>query len=127
MPTFGFPHGALPRATATLTIPAGQSASDALDTADMIPLGVITPGAWTEAALSFQVSADGSTWIPLYDQYGSEVSIPSSAIPTGAARAFSIALANVAAWRFIRLVSGTNATPVSPAASRSIVLLGVRA
>lgn len=111
--------------TATLTIASGASVSDAVDTGGYALLALETPAAWTAAALTFQHSRDGSTsWTDLYDDQGTEVSIPSAALSTTASRTIvdNTILNRLAPLRYLRVRSGTAAIPVAQAAQRQFVL-----
>lgn len=104
--------------TASVTIPSGQSLSAAIDLAGHILSRIEFPGAWTAAALTFQVSSDGVTWRDLYDEAG-EVSFSSA----GANHA--IQLGGSYGWwtiRYLKIRSGTSAVPVAQAADRIINL-----
>lgn len=89
--------------------------------------GIITrieiPAAWTAAALTFQVSSDGVTFMDLYDDSGTEVIIASASIPTGAVRAIRLTLADWTNLLWLKLRSGTTGTPVNQGAERTIVVV----
>lgn len=110
------------RFVVTTTIPSGGSLSLPLDCGELVPTLLLVPSPWTTAAVTFQVSTDGTTWTDLRDGAGNEVAVAAGA--GGAAFALSRDLFQGA--RYLRLRSGTAATPVAQAASRTltVVLIG---
>ncbi|CAN2532520.1 hypothetical+protein [Methylocapsa aurea] len=109
-----------PPATALATILNGAALSGAVDLKEMRLSAIIMPAAWTAAALTFAVSADGATYYPLYDATGG-----AEASWTVAAGLY-IANSNFALWkdiRFIKLRSGTAASPVNQGADRVITIV----
>jgi hypothetical protein len=107
----------------TGTIASGTALSAAISTGAHTLCGIIMPGAWTAAPLTFQVSPDGgTTWLELYDDTGNAVTIPA------AANQFILlqSLPNYL-WRGVNQVkvrSGTAAAPVNQVASAVITLRG---
>lgn len=108
--------------TTTVTIANGAALSDASDGKGKTLAGVQTPSAWTAAALSFEVSADGTTYVPLYDA-GGEVYVPSALIATGAARGFALDPTLFMGWRYVKARSGLNGATVNQGAQRVITLI----
>lgn len=109
------------RENLTATIANGASVSDALDLANTSLLGIIMPAAWTTAALTVEVSADNSTWTGLaYDQDGSQCNSIASPV---AGSAYALNALGLLPYRYIRLRSGTTATPVNQGAARSITVI----
>jgi hypothetical protein len=108
-----------------VTIANGASVSDGLDMTPYLFVALMLPGAWTAAALTFDHSIDGATWQPLYDDAGNEITIASAAVVAG--RTVAIASAGPSnafrPLRWIRLVSGTHATPVNQGAARDITVV----
>ena len=103
----------------TATIVSGASLSDSV----AIPythtlIGIVMPAAWDTAALTFQGSFDGSTFGDLYDDTGTEVTVP-----TAAGRVVYISDANLRAVIALKLRSGTAGTPVNQTAERLITVL----
>ena len=110
--------------TATAAIANNGSLSGAVDAGDGRTLiGLETPGAWTAAAISFDVSADGTTYVPLYDTTGAEVNIPSASIATNAARGFALDPVSFVGWRYVKVRSGLNGATVNQGGARSVVLV----
>jgi len=104
--------------TTTATIANGASLSNAvnLGTSDLI--SIIMPAAWTAAALTYQFSVDGTNF---YDAYSGTAEL--TATSTGASRMISINAATYDAARYIKIRSGTSATPVNQAADRTLTLI----
>lgn len=104
----------------TVTIAANTSLSDVIDLGAFNLFAIEMPSAWDTATITFAASSSISgTFIPVYNS-GSEVSTPASAsemISLG-----DIALA-IAPLRYIKIRSGTNATPVTQTASRTLKLV----
>lgn len=88
-------------------------------------VGIQMPDGWTTASLTFDVSLDGSTFVPLYWD-GSEYEIVAAG---GAAASSGVALepSVFAGWAFVKVRSGTSGTPVNQGAERvlKLVLRGV--
>jgi len=106
-----------------VTIPSGAAVSDWVDLKGKTVVAVITPSAWTSAAISFDTSRsdDGSDPTPRYTADG-EVTIPSTSLSTTQAR--DVAMDPVKLWgiRHLRVRSGTAAAPVNQGADRVITL-----
>lgn len=105
----------------SLTIASGASVSDALDMGAHSLLGVILPAAWTDAALTIEVSTDNATWIGLaYDDTGSQCNVIAS---PAVSSAYALSALGLMPYRYIRLRSGTTATPVNQGAGRVITVI----
>lgn len=120
--------------SATISIASGSALSGAisLDTISGVPEtynavsqklgmrlgGIIMPAAWTAASLTFQVSADGVTFNDLRDKYDSEI-----AVTVNANNAYLLDLADWITFPWLKIHSGTSATPVNQAATRTLTLL----
>ena len=114
----------LEQATKTASITVGTALSAAVATGEGRALiGLITPDEWDAAAISFDVSADGTTFAPLYDSIGAEVNIPSASIATAAGRAFALDPAAFVGWKAIKVRSGLNGATVNQDPARSITLV----
>lgn len=108
--------------TATASIANAGSLSGAVDLGTMRPARLVVPAAWTAAAISFDVSADGVTYGPLYDQYGSEVSISSANVV--ASRQIVLDPTLFMSVRYLKVRSGLNGAVVAQGAQRDIVIVG---
>lgn len=107
---------------ATIANGASLSASVAMGQQRTL-VGLMTPSAWTAAAISFDVSMDDSTYGALYDDLGTEVVIPSASIATAAVRSFSLDPRNFIGWKYVKVRSGINGTTVNQGAARSVTLV----
>lgn len=102
----------------TVTIASGQSLSPQVDTGGRRLAAIKVPAAWTAAALTFQASVDaGVTWGDLYDDSGNEVSL---AITAGRMIALDALAMVLSPFRYLKLRSGTSASPVAQGADRAI-------
>lgn len=101
-----------------VTIGNGASLSGAADLANDTLLGVLIDTTWTAAVVTFAVSADGTNFFPLYDRNG-EVTFS-----TVAASVFLQCDPGVfAGWRYVKVRSGTNGTPVNQGGARTLTLV----
>lgn len=102
---------------ATCTIGSGGTLSGVVNISGASYIGLQPPAAFTVAAITFLVSADGVTYQTLYDQALTEV-----AITLGTAPAYSISMGSIgnllAPWSYVRIYSGSAATPVAQTAAR---------
>lgn len=101
----------------TATIAAAASLSDAIVVGDGEVVGLSVP-ALDAAALTFQASADGTTYRDLYDSAQVEVSLASS---TGGR--FIQAPAALKGAAYLKIRSGTSAVPVNQTAQRLIAVV----
>lgn len=106
---------------AAVTIANGASVSATIDLAHTALCGLIMPDAWTAAALTIEVSADGTNWTGLaYDADGTQCNSIASPV---AGSAYALNLSGLLPYRYARLLSGTTATPVNQGAERSLTVL----
>ena len=84
-------------------------------------LGVLMPAGWTAASMTFAVSVDDSTYVPLHYR-GEEYEITAAG---GAAAGLAVTIdpAAIAGWPYVRIRSGTAGTPVNQLAKRSFQVL----
>lgn len=109
-----------------VTIANNAALSTAVRMAGNVIAAIHIPAAWTAAALTFQASLDdGVTWMDVYDDGGTELSIAAGSIPTASTRAIVNAtiLEKLAGLAMFRLRSGTSAVPVNQGAQRVITLV----
>jgi hypothetical protein len=85
---------------------------------------IITPAAWTAAAITFQASPDGVTYYDLWFN-DAEYTIASATVATAAARSIVLDPAVFYGIRYLKLRSGTSAAPVNQGAARTITLATV--
>lgn len=103
------------------TIGTGTSVSGAVDVHGTNLVGIIAPAGWDAAALTMQVSVDGSTWFDLFDTSGAEVSIVVTA-----GKFIGIPATALSGLDFVRLRSGTTAAAVNQTADRAFTLVSKR-
>ena len=106
--------------TVPLTIPAGASASAALDLGADTLIGLVAPAAWTAAALTFEAGFDDdATFVPLYKSNGA---IYALSVTAGTLIQPATPLDFLPLHR-LRLRSGTASAPVVQAADRTFLLI----
>lgn len=103
--------------TLTATISNGNSLSDAIDLKGFVLVNIQMPATWTTAVLSFQGSYDGVTYNDIYDNIGVEVTASA-----GASRCIC-ELFKLAGFRYLKIRSGTTATPVPQGGDRSLQII----
>ncbi|MEJ0062403.1 MAG: hypothetical protein WDO70_04180 [Alphaproteobacteria bacterium] len=94
---------------------AGQAVSQKLG---MRLGGIVMPAAWTAAGLTFQVSADGTSFFDLRDKNDNEVTMTVSA-----GKAYLLDLADWVTVPWIKIRSGASASAVNQGADRTLTLL----
>ena len=106
----------------SVTIANGASLSGALILGLRSLFALELPAAWTTAAVTFAVSRDGTTYVPLNDVDG-EVTIGSAVAVASAG--ISVDPVLFAGWSHVKVRSGTSASPVNQGGAR-VVGVGVR-
>jgi hypothetical protein len=104
-------------ATRTATIASGQSLSAAIDLGTYQLARIAFPAAWTAADLTFQVSADGTTYNNLYTAAGTEYTVEADA-----SRDVILTRQDFEAIRYLKIRSGTSGAAVNQAAERTLTL-----
>lgn len=100
------------------TIASGASESDTVDLESMLLVGLVMPAAWTAADITFLTAMHNyGPYYPVYDDEGNEVTI---LVDAGRAVGIDKAAVKLAAFRYIKLRSGTVGTPVAQGAARVI-------
>jgi hypothetical protein len=102
----------------TATIANGTSLSQGIDLEGKTLLGIHMPAGWDATSLTFQVSEDGVTYDNLYDNLGNE-----KTIIVANNRYIYASPSDWVGIRFIKVRSGTSATPVNQTANRNIILI----
>jgi len=102
-----------------VTIASGSSLTAAIDMQGYALLRIDLPGAWTAASLTFQVSVDGTNYVNLYKD-GSEYTKSEAAASCGVAINPADA---VLLHRYLKIRSGTAASPVNQQAARTLTLV----
>lgn len=116
----------MPPTRAVLTIPNAGDASNAFQLGDYNSLIITTPAAWTAATLTFDISVDGQTWFPLYDDAAAEVSVASATIAASRALVAATILNKVFGATWLRLRSGPNGGRVAQGADRVFNVIAKR-
>jgi len=111
--------GAIGLTQTSVTIASGQSLSAAIPIGEDIPVGIVMPATWTAAALTFQVSVDGgTTWVEMYDNTGTAVSLT-----VDINRYVQLAASSWFGINHIKIRSGTSGSPVTQGADRILTLV----
>jgi hypothetical protein len=107
------------------TIAQNASQSEVIDLQDSEAVGLIMPGAWTAAAITFLAAEkpDG-TFLPIYDDGKLEVTLAADKLAVSTAIALDTISAKLRPFRYIKLRSGVAATPVNQEAARTIHVIG---
>jgi hypothetical protein len=108
--------------SSTIQITSGTSITASVDLDRTVLAGIILPATWDTAALTFQASVDGTTFFDLYDGT-TERSLTTAGV---LGKAISLDSAAWLPWRYIKLRSGTAATPVNQTATRTLTLVRVQ-
>lgn len=107
--------------TKTAVIAESGSLSGEVDLEGYSISHIVMPAAWTAANITFAVSTTtGGTFVPLYDESGSEVT---SVVAASGAYAQDANAGKLFGIRYIKLRSGTNASAVTQTAARTLTLL----
>jgi hypothetical protein len=85
------------------TILSGQTKSAAVSLAGFTLTGIITPAALDGTSLSFDVSADGSTFVPLYDSTNT-----AQTVTAGVSRGYALNPQVFMNWNQIKVVSNAS-------------------
>lgn len=107
-------QNAFARRTYPATVPASGSVSGTVDMGGVTLTGLVMPGTLTNGTVYFRVSADGVSYVPLYDAVGSRIQVL-----VGASRAYSLDPADFLSWRYVALEGAAN-----EAAERVLTLVG---
>ena len=102
----------------TVTIPAGQSLSDAANLTTGSLAMILSPPDWTPANISFLISSDNVNFRDLYDSMGAEII---RALKPNAAINVDPSLTTAALY--LKLLSGPRQNPVPQEADRVFTLV----
>jgi len=109
-------------ARAPFLIHAGQSISDARDVGGWDPLGVQLPTAWTTANLTFLAAERfNGTYLPVYGP-----TLTEARLTVGSQQRTILVVSGIAdlrGLRYMKLRSGTEASPVVQLADRTVNML----
>ena len=109
-----------PVGKALVTIANGAALSDAVDLKFQVVVGLVLPAGWTSAAISFDVSDDGTTYRSLSDKTA-EYSVASGA--AGADKQIAIDPNVFIGVRFVKVRSGLVGAAVNQGADRVVGIL----
>ena len=103
----------------SVTIANGQSLSPAIGLGAKALFAIAMPSGWDAAAITFQAATDDSTWLELYDDTGTAISI------TTAASRYVVLSSPVKLLgvRGIKVRSGTSGAAVNQTADRVLGLM----
>ena len=104
--------------TKDAVILSGQSLSAAIDLEQLNIATIIFPASWTTADITFQTSADGVTYSDVINDSGVEVK---RTPVTG--KAMGVSIPELSGVRFLKVRSGTSASPVNQGADRTLTLI----
>ena len=107
--------------TVVIANAASLSGTVDLDGGDRQMVGMQMPAAWTAADVTFAVSHDGTTFVPLHWS-GAEYTI-AAAGGADASLGVSLEPSAFAGWPFVRVRSGTSAAAVNQLAERTLIVL----
>lgn len=97
--------GAAPRTATNATIANGAAVSGTVDLLGTALVGFTMPAAWTTAALSLEVSNDGTTWGVPYDSSASQVGLIATPVASGM---YAVDVVSLLPWRYVRFKSSVN-------------------
>ena len=103
--------------TLTATIENGGSLSGAVDLGGRKLVAIVMPSGWDAASLTFQASPDGVTYYNVYD------SATERSLTVDSSRFLHVDMEDWLGVRFLKLRSGTAATPVDQTAARTFTLI----
>lgn len=109
--------GGIQRGRFAFAIANGNSQSDSVEVGHWIPNAIEMPAAWDPADITFLGSFDGANFYPLYLD-SAEVKITAPGVST----IQILPSGFLPAVRFLKVRSGTAASPVSQTAARSLAL-----
>ena len=100
-----------------VTIANSTALSPEVDIGAQQLVGIAMPAAWNAAALTFQVSVDGVTWIELQNASGVET------YTAAAGQYIAVTLANWRGITALKVRSGTAGSPVNQGAGCTLTLI----
>lgn len=93
--------GDIPKVNASIA--AGATTSDAIELGGARLAGLVLPGNWTPADLTFSVSSDGTIYNTLYDNSDTAYTVQG-----GSSRAVQLALQDFVPWKYVKLISSAS-------------------
>lgn len=114
--------GSDPRTTTTASIASNGTLSGAVKLGTYRLVGIVMPGTWTAAAISFQGSVDGgTTYSDLYYDDGTEVTVTVAA-SRGVAFGTTVAQA-ISGYGALKIRSGLTGATVTQTGARTLTLV----
>ena len=104
----------------TVTIANGESLSGAVDLEGLALARLEMPATWTAADITFQVSHDGATYTPYYDETGDPITLV-----VAASRTVRLPPLDWDGVRYVKVQSGTPAAAVNQGGARTVTLHAV--
>ncbi|MDE2103763.1 MAG: hypothetical protein KGL39_41380 [Patescibacteria group bacterium] len=98
----------------------GTAETAEVDLAGTSLTAIVVPSGWTAANLTFQVSADGTTYADLYSATGSEYVVD---VPSGGDCAITVPPLDFEGFRRMKVRSGTSGTPVNQTGAKTLTLI----
>lgn len=95
----------------------GASLSGAVDLRGLYVIRLSMPAGWTAAGITFALSDDGSTFNPLCDADGNEITLT-----VAASKHIALDPADLVGDCWLKIRSGTSAAAVNQGAERTVVL-----
>lgn len=105
--------------TFDVVIADGASQSGAVALGAAIPIGIEMSAAWTEADVTVLASIDDTSFNPVFDDAGNELTIAVG----GGARYIALDQTYFVGFASIKLRSGTAGSPVAQGAARTLKLV----
>jgi predicted acylesterase/phospholipase RssA len=101
----------------SVIIAADAALSGAIRLGSGLLCAIQMPAAWNGTEITFDGTLDGSTYLPVFDEFGNE-----SVVAVGVSRIVQIELADFGGLRLVKIRSGRSAAPVAQAAQREILM-----
>ena len=78
----------------------GETVSTAVDLIGVVPVALLTPSALTSASITLQGSVDGTTYYPIYNTIGTQLSVT-----IGTTRHIGLLPQDFVGFRYIKIVA----------------------
>ena len=105
------------------SIANGESQSGAIPIGGRTYVAITVSPQWTAAALTFLASnEEGGTFLPVYKEDGTELTIASANVVVSRNIGLGALMQYLSPFKFIKLRSGTAATPVNQDAARPFLI-----
>ena len=104
--------------TVAAVIPNGGALSPVVDLGGVQLVGFVMPGTWSAAHIGFQVSIDGTNFVPLHTTADAVYDI---AVTGG--NAYSLPPSDFAGWRYVKVWSQSAGTGVNQGQQSTVTLV----